>query len=122
MYDGGVSATLYDRRSSATLYDGRASATLYDGRASATLYDGRASATLYDGRASATLYDGRASATLDDGAVVNNTGPVYITEMTTPMSALPGRGRLRSAATDMYDTPHTRTKFGDRAFFSSWPA
>ena len=54
-------------------------------------------------------------------AVVNNTSPVYITEMTTPISALPGRGRLRSAATDMYDIAHTRTKFGDRAFSVAGP-
>ena len=54
-------------------------------------------------------------------AVVNNTSPVYITEMTTQISALPGRERLRSAATDMYDIPHTRTKFGDRAFSVAGP-
>ena len=54
-------------------------------------------------------------------AVVNNTSPVYITEMTTPISALPSRGRLRFAATDMYDIPHTRTKFGDIAFSVAGP-
>ena len=52
--------------------------------------------------------------------VHNGTSP-YLTNSTTPISSLPGYRQLRSAMTTEYDIPHTRTKFGDRAFSVAGP-
>ena len=48
--------------------------------------------------------------------VHNGTSPSYLTDITTPISSLPGYRQLCSAMTTEYDIPRTRTKFGDRAF------
>ena len=54
-------------------------------------------------------------------AVNNDTGPTYIADITTPISTLPGHRRLISAATNQYEIPLTRSKFGDRAFSVAGP-
>ena len=54
-------------------------------------------------------------------AVNNVTGPAYIADITTPISPLHGHRRLRSAATNQYEIPRTRSKFGDRAFSVAAP-
>ena len=42
-------------------------------------------------------------------------------ELVTPNSNLPGRERLRSAATMNYDIERTKPKFGERSFAVSGP-
>ena len=42
--------------------------------------------------------------------------PKYVKELVTPTSSLPGRERLRSAATMNYDIERTKLKFGERSF------
>ena len=53
--------------------------------------------------------------------VHNGTSPSYLTDTTTPISSLLGHRQLRSAMTTEYDIPHTRTKFGNRAFSVARP-
>ena len=53
--------------------------------------------------------------------VNEGTAPSYIADTTTPISMLPGHRRLRSAQTNEFDVPRTRTKFGDRAFSVAGP-
>ena len=49
-------------------------------------------------------------------AVQNGTSPAYIVDIRTPISSLRSHRMLCSAATNQYEIPRTRTKFGDRAF------
>ena len=49
------------------------------------------------------------------------TGPIYMKELVTPASSLPGRERLRSAATMNYDIERIKLKFGERSFAVSGP-
>ena len=46
---------------------------------------------------------------------------IYRMDTTTPISSLPRHCRLLSAMVTEYDVPHTRTKFGDRAFSVAGP-
>ena len=52
---------------------------------------------------------------------VHGAAPVYIRNMLTSVTELPGRSHLRSAASGIYDVPRTRTKFGTRAFSVAGP-
>ena len=52
---------------------------------------------------------------------VDGAAPVYIRNMLTSVTELSGRSHLRSAASGLYDVPHTRTKFGTRSFSSAGP-
>ena len=52
---------------------------------------------------------------------VHGAAPVYILNMLTSVTELPGRSHLRSAASGLYDVPRTRTKFGTRAFSVAGP-
>ena len=54
-------------------------------------------------------------------AVQNGTSPAYIVDITPSISSLYGHRMLRSAATNQYKIPRTRTKFGDRALSVVWP-
>ena len=54
-------------------------------------------------------------------ASVHGAAPVYIRNMLTSVTKLPGRSHLRSAASGLYDVPRTRTKFGTRAFSVAGP-
>ena len=54
-------------------------------------------------------------------ASVHGAAPVYIRNMLTSVTELPGRSHLRSAASGLYDVPRTRTKFGTRAFSVAGP-
>ena len=47
--------------------------------------------------------------------------PKYMKEMVLPVSTLPGRERLRSAATQNYDIRRVKLKFGERAFAVAAP-
>ena len=47
--------------------------------------------------------------------------PVYIRNMLTSVTELPGCSHLRSAASGLYDVPRIRTKFGTRAFSVAGP-
>ena len=49
-------------------------------------------------------------------ASVYGAAPVYIRNMLTSVTELPGRSHLCSAASALYDVPCTRTKFGTRSF------
>ena len=49
-------------------------------------------------------------------SVNNGTSPQYLSDTTTRISSLPGHRRLRSAPSNDYDIPRTKTKFGERAF------
>ena len=49
-------------------------------------------------------------------AVNNGTSTTYVVDTTTPISSLSGHRKRRSAASNQYEMPHTRSKFGDRAF------
>ena len=51
-------------------------------------------------------------------AIHNWTSPAYIANTTTAIWSLPGHRRLRSVATNQYEIPRTRSKFGDMAFSS----
>ena len=44
--------------------------------------------------------------------------PVYIRNMLTSVTELPGRSHLRSAASGLYDVPRTRTKIWDQIVLS----
>ena len=54
-------------------------------------------------------------------ASVHGAAPVYIRDLLTPVTELPGRSHLRSAASGLYDVPRTRMKFGSRSFLVSGP-
>ena len=54
-------------------------------------------------------------------ASVHGAAPVYIRNMLTSVTELPGRSHLRSAASGLYDVPRTRTKFGTRSFSVAGP-
>ena len=55
-------------------------------------------------------------------AVNNGTSQTYIADITIPtITTLPGHRRLRSAATNQYEIPRTRPKFGGRAFSVAGP-
>ena len=45
----------------------------------------------------------------------------YIHDIVHPLSTLPGRNRLRAAASGQFDIPRTRTVFGERAFSVAGP-
>jgi len=47
---------------------------------------------------------------------LNNQAPSYLTELFHPVSNIPSRSSLRSAATTDLDIPRTRLNFGERAF------
>ena len=47
--------------------------------------------------------------------------PLYIRNMLTSVTELPGRSHLRSAASGLHDVPGTRTKFGTRSFSVAGP-
>ena len=47
--------------------------------------------------------------------------PKYIKEIVLPVSTLPGRERLRSAATQNYDFRRVKLKFGERTFAAAVP-
>jgi hypothetical protein len=49
-------------------------------------------------------------------SIVNGRCPAYIGEIVQPIADISGRTRLRSATTNQYDVPRTRTEFGKRAF------
>ena len=49
-------------------------------------------------------------------AAVTGQCPQYIRDIVHPLSILPGRTRLRAAASGEFDIPRTRTVFGERAF------
>ena len=49
------------------------------------------------------------------------TGPKYMKKLVTRASSLPGRERLRSAATMNYDIERTKLKFGERSFAVAGP-
>ena len=51
----------------------------------------------------------------------DDTGPACIADITTPISTLLGHRRLRSAATNQYEIPRTRSKFGDKVFSVAGP-
>ena len=53
--------------------------------------------------------------------IVNGRSPVYLSDTTMRTSSLPGGSRLRSAETNQFDIPRTRTKFGERAFAVAGP-
>ena len=48
------------------------------------------------------------------------TGPKYMKELVMPTPSLPGRERLRSAATMNYDIEHTKLKFGEKVICRLW--
>ena len=52
---------------------------------------------------------------------VYGAAPVYIRNMLTSVTELPGRSHLRSAASGLYDVPRTRTKFGTRSLSVAGP-
>ena len=54
-------------------------------------------------------------------ASVYGAAPVYIRNMLTSVTELPGRSHLCSAASGLYDVPRTRTKFGTRSFSVAGP-
>ena len=55
-------------------------------------------------------------------AAVNNRSPEYINKLLVPVSTLPGRERLRSSTSGVFDVPVTKTQFGRRAFSVAGPA
>ena len=54
-------------------------------------------------------------------ASVHGAAPVYIRNMLTSVTELPGHSHLCSAASGLYDVPRTRTKFGTRSFSVAGP-
>ena len=54
--------------------------------------------------------------------VVHDRAPVYLTDAVTPVSSLPARSHLRSAASGLFDVPRTNTVHGRRAFSVAAPA
>ena len=54
-------------------------------------------------------------------AAVTGQCPQYIRDIVHPLSTLPGRNRLRAAASGQFDIPRTRTVFDERAFSVAGP-
>ena len=54
-------------------------------------------------------------------AAVTDQCPQYIRDIVHPLSTLPGRNRLRAAASCQFDITRTRTVFGERAFSVAGP-
>ena len=53
--------------------------------------------------------------------VVNGRSPAYLSDTITRTSSLSKRSRLRSAGTNQFGVPRTRTKVGERAFAVAGP-
>ena len=53
--------------------------------------------------------------------VNNGTSQAYPSDITSPISSMPGDRRLCSATTNEVDVTRTRTEFGDRAFYVAGP-
>ena len=54
-------------------------------------------------------------------AAVTGQCPQYIRDIVHPLSTLPGRNRLRAAASSQFNIPRTRIVFGERAFSVAGP-
>ena len=54
-------------------------------------------------------------------SAVSGVAPSYIKDMLTSVADMPGRGRLRSAASGSFDVPRVRTRIGSQAFSVAGP-
>ena len=53
-------------------------------------------------------------------SAVSGVAPSYIKNMLTSVADMPGRGRLRSAASGSFDVPRVRTRIGSQALSCRW--